>query len=512
MMAVKGEWVNSGADIDVQFSIFRGLTQNSVCKFPKNFQSERMVSFTPPFLIVGLGASGKAAMKLLLSTGVNRNQIFTFDDKDPSAQFQNPNEALKSSHAQTIVVSPGYPLSSPWIQKAIKDGLCITSELSLALPHLKNETKIGITGSVGKSTTAALLRAGIATEDPHCFLGGNFGIPLAEYASQLIEKKRLRARYLILELSSYQLENARGLGLDYCLITSLAANHLERYGNADSYFLTKLSIIDRTFHGVILNENGIELFEYIKKLIPYYPDNGVTMLVGEKTVAEARDRLLLQISSKIQPEDLLEMKQILATALKEHNETRTIHWTVSKIGEVAEIVGKHNKDNLAAAIRIAQILGLKQAAVEEMRKFKGLPHRLENLGKVKGIRFINDSKSTTIESVKVAIDACRDFSRSGVLYVLLGGRDKNLPWEKLSQYREATNVEFVFFGECGEMAAHETRLSNNIHKSLAAAMTWCQMKAQKDDTLLLSPGGTSLDEFKNFEDRGNFFKNKMKDF
>lgn len=465
-----------------------------------------------PYLIINLGVSGKSAIRLLKILGVSSDKIFTFDDKDPQAHFQNAELAFEKSKAKTVVVSPGYPLSMPWIKKALADGITITSELSLAARHLQKEIKVGITGSVGKSTTAALFYAGAKLEDPSCFLGGNFGTPLADYVSDVLEKKRQRARFLILEVSSYQLENARGTSFDYCLFTSLNENHLERYQSLDHYYLTKLTLLFRTHQAIIFNENGLDLFDYIKKLVLFYPEKGVPLGLSDKSVEDKMDRILQIFSRSTSPQDLLDMRQIIATTLRQHDDTNTVHWTVAKIGEQCEIVGKHNKDNLAAAIRLGQILGFSGHSLDEIRKFRGLPHRIENLGKASGVRFINDSKSTTIESVSVAIEACRDFSRTGTLFVLLGGRDKNLPWKKLSTFQEATNMEFVFFGECAEHASTETRLSNNLHKSLHSALSWCKMKAQVHDTILLSPGGTSLDEFKNFEDRGNYFKSFMKNF
>lgn len=471
-----------------------------------------MLSCKPPFLIVNLGLSGRAALRLLKILGIPQQSIFTYDEKDPLAHFSNAEEAFDKVQPKTVVVSPGYALSTPWIQRAISQGVEITSELSLAAPHFNGEIRIGVTGSVGKSTTAAIFHAGAVLEDPYCLLGGNFGYPIADYMSDVLERKRPRAKIVIVEISSYQLENAKGLHFDYSIVTSLNENHLERYASLDHYYLSKLTLIFRTYQSCILNENGLDLFEYINKLIPHFPEKGLKLSTPGEKPEEAVDRILLSFSRSENPTDMIEMRQILSTSLKDHDQKGTIHWTVARISEQCEVIGRHNRDNLALALRLGQILGFRSTSLDAMRAFRGLPHRIENLGKSGGIRFINDSKSTTIESVLVAIESCRDFSRTGTLFVLLGGRDKNLPWRKLSVFQEATNMEFVFFGECAEFAAQETRLSNNIHKSLHAALVWCRMKAQVHDTILLSPGGSSLDEFKNFEERGHYFKSRMRDF
>ena len=471
-----------------------------------------MLSKKPPYLIINTGLSGKAALRLLKVLGVSPQEIFTYDSSDTSADFNNAEVAYEKVRPQTIIVSPGYPLSTPWIQRARSANVEITSELSLAAPFFNGELKIGITGSVGKSTTAGLLNAGASVEDPNCFLGGNYGYPLANYVADVLERKRPRARIAIIEISSYQLENARGLSFDHSIITSLNENHLERYASLDHYYLTKLSLLFRTQGHVVLNENGHDLFSYVNNLIAYFPENGLRLSLPNETAETAMDRVLLGFSRSQLPSDLTDVRQVLSSSLKKHDNLKQIHWTSSRFTDRCEIIGRHNRENLSLALRLGQILAFKPASLNAIRSFRGLPHRIENLGVSGGIRFINDSKSTTIESVLVALEACSDFSRTGTLFVLIGGRDKNLPWRKLQAFQGAPNMEFVFFGECAEFASQETRLSKNIHRSLGAALSWCKLNAQDQDTLLLSPGGSSLDEFKNFEERGNFFKSKMQDF
>jgi UDP-N-acetylmuramoylalanine--D-glutamate ligase len=353
--------------------------------------------------------------------------------------------------------------------------------------------------------------AGAKQEDPNCFLGGNFGYPVADYISDVLEQKRKRCKIAIIEISSYQLENCKGLFFDASIITSLNENHLERYARLDHYYLTKLSLVFRTRGHIILNENGHDLFPYMNKLIAHFPDGGLVLSRPLESAEIALDRILLGFSRSEEPLDFNDLRQILGASLRTHDQNKTIHWAASKPTDHCEMVGSHNRDNFALALCLGKLLAFKPQSLNALRSFRGLPHRIENLGLADGIRFINDSKSTTIESVIVAIESCRDFSRSGTLFVLLGGRDKNLPWTKLQKFQESPNMKFVFFGESAEFASQETRLSKNIHKSLGAALAWCETKAQWGDTILLSPGGSSLDEFKNFEARGVFFRSKMLD-
>lgn len=420
-----------------------------------------------PIAIVGMGKSGEAAKRLLTSAGHSPESILTFDGKLPSAQFQSP-QVLMSHNPGTLVVSPGVPLSSSWIQAAQKSGVHITSEISLACATLENEKLIGVTGSVGKSTTVSILGAGLEAFSSTGFVGGNLGTPFADYAADVLEGKRTRADWVVLELSSYQLENCSGLALDYSAITYFTSNHLERYENLEHYYETKWKILSLTKDALLLNREGGDLVEYFHK-------NGDPHQA--KIISRTDDTL----------KDLHLEKSLL--------------------------IGQHNQDNLALASAVALAAKWPAAAIEGMKTFKGLVHRLESVGTHKGIRFINDSKATAMDSVLIAATAAHDtLSKPGKLWLLLGGRDKNLPWQDLHTLGSLKDVQFVFFGECRETAQTKSALSGKSFATLGEALCETLGKAQVGDTVLLSPGGTSLDEFKSFEDRGNYFKKCVSDF
>lgn len=421
-----------------------------------------------PIAIVGMGKSGEAAKRLLLSAGVSAHSIKCFDGKLSSADYTDPDKLLSEVQPQTLVVSPGVPLTSGWIQSARNKGICITSELSLACAFLTSEKLIGVTGSVGKSTTVSLLQAGLEAFSKTAFVGGNLGTPFAEYAADLLEGKRSVADWVVLELSSYQLENCAGLSLDFSAITFLTSNHLERYENLQHYYDTKWKILSLTKDKMLLNSEGGELVEYARG----------------KNHSEQ-----VQVISR--------------------NDTALKSLQLDK----ALLIGKHNQDNLAIAATLSLAAGWPLTAIEAMKSFRGLTHRLENLGTLKGIRFINDSKATAMDSVLIAATAAFDtLIPNGKLFLLLGGRDKNLPWEQLHSLSAFADVEFVFFGECRELAQKKSFLEGASFAKLSEALLYIFTHAKSADTVLLSPGGTSLDEFKSFEERGNFFKAKVKEF
>ena len=421
-----------------------------------------------PIAIVGMGKSGEAARRLLIACGIAPSSVVTFDGKLETAHFKDTNTLMSEAKPQTLVVSPGVPLSSPWIQDAKKSGVHITSEITLSCAVLSSEKLVGVTGSVGKSTTVSLLQAGLEAFSKTGFVGGNLGLPFATYAADVVEKKRPVADWVVLELSSYQLENCAGLALDYSAITYLTSNHLERYYNLEHYYQTKWDILALTKNDMLLNFSGGDLVDY------------------SKTKGH--------------------LKQVHIISAKDP-ELQQYHL------QQAQLIGQHNQDNIALATAIAVKAGWPKASIEGMKSFKGLAHRLENLGSIKGIRFINDSKATAMDSVQIAAAAAHEtLDKNGKLFVLLGGRDKNLPWKQLNPLSHFKNTDFVFFGECRAIAQTKSALPGPSFAKLDEALEYLFSQAQAHDTVLLSPGGTSLDEFKSFEDRGDFFKRKVAAF
>ena len=400
-----------------------------------------------PLVIVGLGKSGTSAKSFLIKLGYEK--IFTFDEKaDCDLKTWNDVENLAPG---TLVVSPGVPLKSIHILKLKKMGWGITSELNLACSVLTDEIVIGITGSVGKSTVTSILGAGAKIQDKNAFVGGNLGVPFCDYAISILDKKP-KAKYIILELSSYQLENCDNLKLEYSAITYLSANHLERYSTLDEYYLTKCQIGAKTKAVCILNSASKDLMAYKKNIAG-------TLLVTEIT-------------------------------------TQKIN-----------LFGKHNLENYFVAESIAKKCTWSDQSFLAMQNFSGLEHRLETVGEFNCVTYINDSKATAMDSVLVAASAALDsLNHTGTLHLMLGGKDKNLPWEQLSELSKILNIQIYFFGACAEVAKSKSNLAGTIYLKMSDALNVIFDVVQDNDIVLLSPGGTSLDEFKNFEDRGDTFK------
>lgn len=410
-----------------------------------------------PIAIVGLGKSGLAAYQVLLAAGFSEADLILFDEKLTSAQVNNWSELLRAN-CKTWVVSPGVPLQHEAVRSAVQSEIHITSEISIAASLLTDEKVIGITGSVGKSTVTSLIGTGALVVDSTAFVGGNLGTPFCDYALRLLTGGQ-KAQWIILEISSYQLENCKNLQLDFSVITFLSPNHLERYSSLHEYYMTKMKITEITKTTCVMNSTSPDVRHYSES---------------------AQSRVILTNAE-----------------------------TFSASHKLPQIfmLGSHNRDNFAVAAQIAELAGWPASTLQKMAEYKGLPHRLEFVGHINNITYINDSKATAMDSVMVATLACLEgVAENGKLFLLLGGKDKNLPWQDLADLQNLPQIVPVFFGACGQLAKNKSNLAGEYYEKLGRAVEYAKSRAQSGDVILLSPGGTSLDEFKNFEERGNFFK------
>lgn len=373
-------------------------------------------------------------------------------------------EYLAAKNIRTLLVSPGVPLAKPAIQDFVRRGGLLSGELEYAYQQLHEEKVLCVTGSVGKSTVAALLHAGLLAEDPDAFVGGNFGYPLADYVADVIEGKRKRARWIVLELSSYQLENFPSLIADGTILTSLVANHLERYPTKEAYYDSKWTLAEKTRGPIVCNLHGEDLRAYVAQK-PARPDLRWTSGDDPKVPAE--------------------------------------------IFQNTPLLGAHNRDNLAVAYTLLNASGVGNSAIPRLASFAGLAHRVENCGIRGGVLCVNDSKATTMSSVIQAVNTIETrLSAGSSLFLLLGGRDKNLPWHELRSLGRAT-IRPIFFGEYAAPAKEKSGLEGAVHAKLGPAIEQASKAAKSGDIILLSPGGSSLDEFANFEERGNYFKSEI---
>jgi UDP-N-acetylmuramoylalanine--D-glutamate ligase len=395
----------------------------------------------------------------------------------------HPLELLEG--ADLVCVSGGVPLTIPFIQAALQRGIPLSNDSQIFLEACPAQV-IGITGSSGKTTTTALV--GLMAQKyfemkqngHRAWVGGNIGNPLIEQVDQIDEDD-----LVVLELSSFQLE-LMTRSPQIAAILNITPNHLDRHGSMQAYIAAKSRILRFQHPGdvAILNRDdpgSWSLAENLKSdLISFgfqKPDskqNGTYIY---------KDAIWLQLG-------------------RESLKMLPLEWI--------QLPGRHNIANVLAACAIATAASLALPAIQTaIEEFTGIPHRLEFIRNINGADWYNDSIATAPERTMAAIEAFE-----GPLVLLLGGRDKNLPWDDLAQLIHQRVRAVVLFGEAagliekalGAVKKGETLQVISRCNTLEEAVQAAAKLAQPGDTVLLSPGCTSFDAFKDFEERGEYFR------
>lgn len=375
-------------------------------------------------------------------------QVSHWDSKD---QQPLPNPSL----FDRITFSPGVPLNKgPFRDWHIAHGPNIWSEIDLALEGYSDPPIVAITGTNGKSTVTALL-GHILTQawGSSVCVGGNLGYPPSQW---LLDHPEATPKAFILELSSYQLETTKRLRNHGAIITNLAPNHLDRYDSLNHYYETKLGIFRESSWQIALADKG---------------------------------PLMSMITPSLAPNiDWIEIspKEVLAS-----------HTIPSH-----QLIGIHNQQNVAMACTAALRLGLDwQTITRAVASFPGLPHRLQQFN-YQGRIFINDSKSTSAAATEVALNALTQ-----PCILLLGGRLKGDSFSAVASHPAARHV--IAYGEGAPTIAQQIPGCHQV-KTLDEALKLA-LDQLPSLPVLLSPGCSSFDQFKNFEDRGEKFQNLAKE-
>ncbi|HEX9330293.1 MAG TPA: UDP-N-acetylmuramoyl-L-alanine--D-glutamate ligase [Anaerolineales bacterium] len=390
----------------------------------------------------------------------------------------HPLELLDSM--DVLCLSGGIPLTLPIVAEAVKRGISLSNDSQIFMEAVPCKT-IGITGSAGKTTTTTLVgRMAKNAYGDKAYMGGNIGDPLINYVDNMKVED-----VAILELSSFQLDQMT-VSPNIAAILNITPNHLDRHGTMEAYTAAKARILE--FQS---KENVAVLGR---------DDKGAWSLrskVRGKLYTFSLSELEEGLNGTYLQDGLLNLRDgdaYLPLILRERILLR----------------GDHNVLNVLAAFAIGHASGFPlDAMLEAVEDFRGVPHRLEFVRELREVRWYNDSIATAPERSMAAIHA---FDEPIVL--LLGGRDKNLPWEDLLQLISERVEHVVLFGEAaekiqkmanslglGEQCFTLTRV-DDLHKAVIKAADL----AEAGDVVLLSPGGTSFDEFKDFEERGERFR------
>lgn len=432
--------------------------------------------------IVGLGREGASLGRFMLSLGAS---VVATDDKpayllsEEARSLQAQGLDLRAGGLSEAVldtdqcfVSPGVPQDVPLLVEARRRGVPLWSEPGLFLA-LCPAPVFGITGSAGKSTTASMVAAVLAATRRRTHLGGNIGRPLIEALAEITVDDAV-----VMELSSFQLEWVRH-SPRYALITNVTPNHLDRHSSMKAYVEAKAGILRYQAAGDALVLNAED--DWCRWLAPR----------GRSRVGWFSDAREVGRGAYLRGDVICTVRDGVVEE-------------VCGAGEI-RLLGQHNRANALAAAALCSTAGIPSQAIREgIISVEALPHRLELVGVVAGVSYYNNSIATTPER---AIAAMRSFDRPVVL--LAGGRDKHLPWEGWLAEVQRHAKAVVLFGELGGML--EGPLSQvNVPvartATMAEAVAAASALAAPADVVLLAPGGTSFDEFRDFEERGERFR------
>jgi UDP-N-acetylmuramoylalanine--D-glutamate ligase len=430
-------------------------------------------------LVVGIGRSGVAAARLLRAQGArvyatdaqnnDTTQTYAHQLHEIGVPYEigDHTEELFDTH-DYIVVSPGVPLTIKPLQRARKYGIPIMGELELAAQYCK-ATIIAVTGTNGKTTTTELLRTMIAACGHEVALAGNNDNPLSE-----VVLEDAQPTYIVAEVSSYQLETIQSFRPRIAAILNATPDHLMRHGTMDAYIAAKAQIFS--------NQKAGDTAVF----------NSDDSAIADLPLPTGVNRMTFSATRRVDHGLWVESGVIRAGSQ-----------AIASCDDIA-LPGHHNIENALAALSIARAAKFDwEACLEALRHFKGVEHRIEFVRAIEDVDYYNDSKSTNIDSLRVALQS---FDRPIVL--IAGGRGKGDPYEGLRPLVKERVKALIAFGEEGEELerAFADLVETERVMTVGAAVTEASLAAKPGDIVLLSPGCASFDTHKNFEERGLDFK------
>lgn len=442
--------------------------------------------------VLGFARQGKALARWLPTLGA---RVRVSDDKTAAQLGLNPDdypgvEFVLGGQPEdflddvdVLCVSGGVPLTIPAIRTAFARRIRVTNDAQLFLERCPAPV-LGITGSAGKTTTTTLTgnickQAGFTT-----WVGGNIGDVLLDVLPQIRPDHRV-----VMELSSFQLEIMTRCPA-FGAVLNITPNHLDRHGTMEAYIEAKANILanQRPNDVAVLSKD-----DYNSRALEERAPGRVVWFSAREMVTDGAF--------------LIGNRLCVTGASSPDGDPRVF-------AERADILlrGDHNLLNVLAACALTGAAGCPpEAMLEAIRVFRGVPHRLEIVRELDGVTYINDSIATAPERVVAALHSFDE-----PLILLLGGKDKDLPWEEVMQLALIKARHIVVFGKSGaksvadivEKAASEMGYADAVTRAddLAQALAKARTLAQAGDVVLLSPGGTSFDSYVDFAARGDDFR------
>ena len=441
-------------------------------------------------LILGLARQGSALARFAAGVGarVTVSDLRSADQlRAELAELDGLTiETVLGSHPESLLdncdllaLSGSVPLTAPIVRAAVARGIRLTNDSQEAIRRLHREQTIGITGSAGKTTTTALVGKIFETAGIKAWVGGNIGRPLIEHVAEIKPSDTV-----VQELSSFQLD-LWTQSPHIAAVTNITPNHLDRHKTLEAYTAAKANILchqsDRDV--AILNRDdpgSAGLASRANGRIRWFSLNEP---VEDGAFLGPNGRWLMLRDGE---------REIPAVAVKN-----------------IPLIGRHNIANVLTALTIATTahhIG-PAALTQAIANFKAVPHRLELVAEQNGIRYINDSIATAPERALAGLAALNGEE----IILLAGGKDKDMVWEPWAATVAQRVKKIILFGDLTELLAQQLQMAGAGDRTITAgtletAIEQARASARPGDTVLLSPGGTSYDAFKDFEERGNLFK------
>lgn len=428
-------------------------------------------------LVVGLGRTGLETVRFLLAKGAQiRASDITPIENLPNGinDFVNKGVVVETGFhrsesflwADTVVLSPGVSFNIPPVQEALARGIEVMSEIELASRFIRTPM-IAVTGSNGKTTTCNLIASILEKGGRKVFLGGNIGTPLIEVA-----ERDHGYDFLVLELSSFQIQGIRDFKPYIAAILNLSPNHLDHHVDFQEYVQSKMKLF--------FNQDG-----------------------GDWAIYNADDEVIGESLPDIKSKKIPFGKQPMENGV--FYDGRYVRFGEDRY-DLANIklLGAHNIENAMAAVAVSTVVGCRPAQIEkEISEFNPLPHRIEFVRSLKGANFYNDSKSTSPGATLRALECF-----TNPIILISGGKDKGLNYDILKgEIRNKVKLLVLFgesrFGMQRELGDYsDTSLASSLEEALEKAVAGLD----SGDTVLFSPACSSFDMYSSYEERGRVFK------
>lgn len=473
--------------------------------------------------VLGLGRSGLAAARLLINRGLKVRGL----DRQATDELRTAwaplgadgAELITGEHPLTalencalIIRSPGIPMDIPFLDAARERNIPVRSELQLAAAEIKTPM-LAITGTNGKSTTTAWTAHLLCRAGRSAVAAGNIGRALSQAVLDVPAET-----IFVVEVSSFQLEDSPGFHPAAACLLNITPDHLDRHGTLEAYTAAKWSIASRmSANDSLVLGPGLNLPSAANETALPWQGAGPALVCCDVD-AESAKRAIASATAAATgaattPATTSATAQATAPAPAKGACFTVIDGTITRcengiltpilaVDEVS-LPGPHNLVNAMVALALANhVVDDLDGLAAGLRDFPGLVHRLEEVGRIDGVRMINDSKSTNVDSLRVALQ-----SYPGQIVLIAGGRDKQGPFEELTSLVKAKVGHLVAIGEAAaRLQSVWSAVSSQRAADLDSAIDAALAAAPRDGVVLFSPGCASFDMFKNFEERGDVFR------